>query len=405
MQINRRTLLASALTAAAAGARAQGSNVANNVIRIGVLNDRSGPNSSLSGVGSETAARMACEKFGYKVRGMTVEIVVADHQNKPDIGVAIARKWYDNDGVDVIVDISNSAVSLAVNGLVKERPKLVLHNSAAVDLTGKACASRAVQWQYSSWAASSNCVTKEMIAGGLDSFFILAVDYALGVSIADPFSAAINRMGGKIVGHVKHPLGTSDFSSYLLQAQASGAKAIMLANGGADTINAIKQAREFGLTPKVLLLAAALTKDGIQAVGLETLQGLQMASWYHPYRDDAAIAWLKAFMARNNGHVPSEPQAATYSSVNHYLKAIDAIGSKDADAVIAQLKKMTINDEFASNGHLRDDGIMSHDMYLCRLKAPSESKGEGDYINVMRVLSGEEANVPLAQSGCPLVKV
>src|SRR5437870_4660471 len=234
------TVLVVVVTAAA---HAQNAKFSDGVIRIGVLNDRSGPYADLSGEGSAVAARMAAEEVGNKVLGVPVEIVVADHQNKTDIGAGIARKWYDADGVDVIVDIANSAVSLAINGLVKDRKKLVLHNSASADLTGKACTPRSAQWQYSVYAAASNVVPKEMIDGGMNTFFIVAVDYALGESITSVFKAAVQRAGGKIVGEVRHPLNTTDFSSYLLQARASGAKAVMLANAGADLVTSVRQAQ------------------------------------------------------------------------------------------------------------------------------------------------------------------
>jgi branched-chain amino acid transport system substrate-binding protein len=397
-------LLAAAIASATTTVQAQDTKFSNGAIRIGVLNDRSGPYADLSGEGSAIAARMAAEQFQYKVRGIPVEIVVADHQNKADVGLGIARKWYDADGVDVIVDIANSAVSLGINGLVKDRKKLVLHNSASAELTGKGCSSRAAQWQYSAYAAASNVVTKDMVASGMNTFFIIAVDYALGESISSVFKAAVARAGGKIVGEIRHPLNSPDLTSYLLQAQASGAKAVMLANAGSDLSNAVKLAAEFGLTPTVQLLAAALTKDVIQSTGLEAMQGLQTTSWYEMYRDDAAKTWGQKFAARNNGKVPTEPQAATYSSVLSYLKAIDAVETDDADTVMAKLKQMTINDEFSANGHLRDDGVMAHDMYLVRIKAPNQSVGEGDYSNILHVIPGDQANMPLAQSECPLVR-
>jgi len=396
--------LLTALVLATTAASAQPTKYSDNVIRIGVLNDRSGPYADLSGEGSAVAARMAAEEFGNKIHGISVEIVTADHRNKPDIGAAIARKWYDADGVDVIVDVANSAVSLAINGLVKDRKKLVLHNSAAADLTGKACNFHAVQWQYSVYAAASNVVNKQFVDSGTNTFFIIAVDYALGESISSLFKAAVVRAGGKIVGEVKHPLNTTDFSSYLLQAQASGAKAIMLANAGADLATAATQAQEFGLTPKVQLLAGALTKDVIRSAGLKVMQGLQTMSWYEMYRDDASKAWAKKFADRRQGKTPTELHASTYSAVRSYLKAIESSGTDDADVVMTTLRGMTINDAFAANGRVRADGVMAHDMYLVRLKAPSQSVGDGDFSNVLRVVKGEDANIPLAQSECPMVR-
>jgi branched-chain amino acid transport system substrate-binding protein len=405
MKPYRHLLLAGFLAIAATAAPAQqATKYSDGVIRIGVLNDRSGPYADLSGEGSAIAARMAAEEFGSKVRGIPVEIITADHQNKPDLGASIARRWLDVDKVDVIVDVANSAVSLAINELVKERKKLLLHNSASSELTGKACTARSVQWQYSAWAAASNVVDKEMVDKGMNTFFIIAVDYALGSSISSTFKAAVQRAGGKVVGEVRHPLNAGDFSSYLLQAQASGAKAVMLANAGSDLTTAVRQAREFGLTPKVQLLAAALTKDVIRGTGLKAMQGLQTMSWYEAYRDEASKAWAKKFAARNAGKTPTEVQAATYSSVRSYLKAIETADTDDADLVMSKLKEMTINDAFSVNGHLRPDGVMAHDMYLVHIKAPEQSTGDGDYSNVLRVVPGDQANLPLSQSECPLVK-
>jgi len=238
----------------------------------------------------------------------------------------------------------------------------------------------------------------------VDTFFIIAVDYAMGVSITNTFKAAIQRLGGKILGEVRHPLNTADMSSFLLQAQASGAKAVMLANAGSDLGTCIRQARDFGLTPGIQLLAGAMTLDVIESNGLAVMEGVQVVAQYNIYRDEEAIAWAKEFSARHRGRVPSSLQAASYSEVLSYLKAIDEVGTDDADIVVAKLKEMTVNDPFALNGHVRPDGLMSHDMYVSRIKGPTETKGPGDYFNVLKVLSGEVANIPLSDSACPLVK-
>ncbi|MFJ4052941.1 ABC transporter substrate-binding protein [Pseudomonas sp. NPDC089743] len=397
-------LYAGMLALASLQAQAEAPRFSDDVIRIGILNDRSGPYADVSGEGSAIAARMAAEEFGNRVLGVPVEIVTADHQNKTDVGAAIARKWLDADGVDMIADIANSAVSLAISGLVQTREKLILHNSASASITGAACTPRTAQWQYNAWAAAHNVVNRQMVEQGMDSFFIIAVDYALGESISSVFEQAVQQAGGKVVGHVRHPLNTTDFSSYLLQARASGAKAIMLANAGVDLATAARQAQEFGLTPGVQLLAAALTKDVIKATGLQIMEGLQTLSWYEMYRDDQARAWGEAFAARNQGRVPTEMQAATYSSVRSYLKAIEAVGTDQADVVMAQLKRMPINDAFAKDGHVRADGLMSHEMYLTRLKSPDQSAGDGDYSNILATLSGSQVDRPLAQSDCPLLE-
>ena len=400
----QKILLASLIAIGATAVHSQNAKFSDGVIRIGVMNDRSGLYADLSGEGSAIAARMAAEEFGNKVRGIPVEIVTADHLNKTDVGVAIAKKWFDNDGVDVIIDIANSAVSLAVNSLVKDRKKLVLHNSSSGDLTGKACQARAVQWQYSAWASSHNVVTKEMIDAGMNTFFIIGVDYAMGDYIGKIFREAVEPLGGQIVGQVRHPINTTDFSSYLLQAQASGAKAIMFGNAGTDLATAVRQAQEFGLTPKVQLMAGALTKDVVKSAGLSVMQGLQTLSWYEMFRDAQSKAWGTKFAARNKGKMPTELNAATYSSVRTYLRAIENVATDDADIVLANMREMTINDAFASNGHIRPDGVMSHDYWLVRLKAPNQSAGDGDYSNIIRTIPGDKANSPLSQSECPLVK-
>lgn len=391
------------LATTALGVRAQETSYSGGVIRIGVLNDRSGPYADMSGEGSAVAARMAAEEFGNKVNGIPIEIVTADHQNKADIGVSIARKWYDQDGVDVITDITNSAVSLAINALMKDNRKLVLHNSASAMLSGKGCAPRALQWQYSAYAASSKVVTPAMIKAGMGTFFIIAVDYALGESITGTFTKSIEGMGGKVLGVVRHPLNTPDMSSYLLQAQASGAKAILLANAGTDLGTSVRQAREYGIVPGVQLLAAALTTDVIDSVGMDTMEGLQMLSQFNMYRNEEAKAWLNAYRKRT-GAPPTSLQAATYSEVRAYLKAVQAVGTDDPDKVVEWMKTQTINDAFADNGRVRDDGLFSHDMYLVRVKAAAKSAGPGDYFDVLDVLPGDVANIPLSESECPLAR-
>ena len=404
MRHYQRFLLSATMTVVATAAHAQNARFSDGVIRIGVLNDQSGPYADLAGEGSVVAARMAAEEFGNKIHGVPIEIVSADHQNKPDVGAAIARKWYDADGVDVIVDITNSAVSSAVNNLVKDRKKLVLHNSASADLTGKGCEAHAAQWQYTTYVPTANVVNKDTIGHGTDKFFILAVDYALGQALATGFRGAVERAGGTIVGEVHHPLNTTDFSSFLLQAQASGAKAVMLADAGADLTTAIRQARDFGLTPKMQLLAGSLTNEVVQSVGLDTIQGMESVVWYDIYRSKESKAWATKFAARHDGKLPTEVHASTYSSVFNYLKAVETADTDDADSVIAELKTMKINDEFAANGHVRDDGAMVHDVYLVRLKAPKESAGAGDWYSVLKVIPGDEAYSPLSQSECPLVR-
>jgi len=403
MKLTKREFLAGTIALAASGVRAQVPAFSGKAIRIGVMNDRSGPYTDFSGEGSVVAARMAAEEFGYKVRGLPVEIVTADHQNKVDVGVSIARKWFDADGVDVIVDICNSGVSLAINGLLKTNQKLVMHSSSTDALAGKSCNARSVQWQFSAYASASKVVTPEMIKGGLNSFFVIAVDYALGESLTSIFTNSVKDMGGKILGIARHPLNTSDMSSYLLQAQATGAKGIMLANAGPDLITTVCQAREYGLVPGVQLFAGALMTVDIEAAGLDAMEGVQLLAPFDMYRNEVAKTWLKKFIKRR-GHTASSVQVATYSFVRTYLKAIDATGTNDPDTIVSWLQQQTINDAYASNGKVRDDGLMSHDMYLAQVKSTTDSTGPGDYFKIMKVVPGEAANLPLEQSVCPLVK-
>jgi len=404
MTPTRMAALALMLAAQALSAQAQGSRMSDGVIRIGVLNDRSGPYADLSGEGSAIAARMAVEEFGGKVNGVPVEIVTGDHQNKTDVGVGIARKWFDADGVDIVVDVSHSAISLALAGLVKERRKLVFHNSGTTELTGKSCTPRSAQWLYNVYATSANVATREDVQQGLDSFFILSVDYALGQSISKVFRAGVAAKGGKVVGEVSHPLNTTDFSSYLLQAQASGAKGVLLANGGADLGNAAKQATEFGLPARQVLLAGAMTTAEIESSGLAAMQGLRAVSFYEWNFSDRTQAFARAFAAKNKDRMPSGPQASTYSQVRHYLRAVQALGTDDADAVIAKMRELPVDDAFAVNGRLREDGQLVHDMFLIRVKKPSESKGKADYTQVLRTIPGEQAFQTPAQSECPLLR-
>ncbi|HSW18361.1 MAG TPA: ABC transporter substrate-binding protein [Ramlibacter sp.] len=392
------------LALAAAAAPAQNITASDNVIRIGVLNDRSGPIADVSGEGSALAARMAAEEFGNRIRGVPIEIVVADHQNKTDLGVSIARKWFDADGVDAVVDVAHSAVFLAVAALVKDRKKLLMGSGGSTEITGKQCTARSLQWLYNAHATTANVVTRENIAQGMDSFYIVAVDYALGVSMAKAFKTSVAANGGKIVGEVIHPINTTDFSSYLLQAQSSGAKGVLFANGGADLSNIVKQAREFGVPPKQQMLAAGLTTSEIESAGLAAMQGLQAVSFYEWNLNDRSRNWARAFAARHGGKLPSGVQASTYSEVRHYLRAIEAAGTDDADAVLAKMRAMPVDDAFASNGKLREDGQMVHDMYLVRIKGPSESTGKGDYTKVVQTLPGDRAFQTLAQSECPLIR-
>ena len=403
MSIKHCVALGMVLVVSAGATNAQNAKFSGPSLRIGVINDASGPNSGTSGEGSVIGARMAAEEFGNKVLGVPIEIVSADHQNKADVGAGIARKWYDVDGVDAIFDVSNSSVSLAIAGLVKDRKKLVFHNSGTTAITGAACTPHSIQWMYNGFATTANLVTKEDIDAGLDSFFIIAVDYALGKAVTNAFKSAIVPKGVTVVGEVRHPLGTSDFSSYLLQAQASGAKAL-LANGGPDLSSAIKQAAEFHLSPKMRIFAAAMTTSEIEADRQAVMQGVREVSFYEWNRDELARKWAETFAARSGGKLPVGSQAATYSQVRAYLKAVEAAGTDDADAVLEKMKSMPINDAFAENGHLRDDGQMVHDMFVVEVKSPEQSKGKGDYTTILQRIPGDVAFQTAAQSECPSFK-
>ena len=404
MHLKKAVALGLVMIFTATSAESQPAKLSGPTLRIGVINDASGPNSAISGEGSVVGARMAAEEFGNKVLGVPIEILSADHQNKADIGVGIAKKWYDVDGVDAIFDVSNSAVSLAIAALVKDRKKLVFHNSGTTAITGAACTPRSIQWMYNGFATTANLVTKQDIDSGLDTFFIIAVDYALGKAVTSAFKSAIVPKGVKVVGEVRHPLGASDFSSYLLQAQASGAKAILLADGGQDLAGAVKQAAEFQISPKMRIFAAAMTTSEIQADGQAVMQGIREVSFYEWNRNETARKWAEAFEARFGGKVPVGSQAATYSQVRAYLKAVEAAGTDDADTVLEKLRSMPIDDAFAANGHVREDGQMVHDMYVVEVKSPEASKGRGDYTQILQTIPGDQAFQTAAQSDCPTFK-
>ena len=397
------------LSFAVAGAALFGANLAmaqeaafsDGVIRIGVINDRSGIYADMSGEGSAIAARIAAESFGNAINGVPIEIVVADHQNKPDLGASIATKWFDADGVDVVVDVNNSAVSLALNALMPSRKKMVLHNSVTSDISGKDCVPRALQWQQTSYPAANNLVTKEMIDSGLDSFFIIAVDMTMGETAASAFTSAVEKIGGKVVGVARHPLNSADMSSYVLQAQASGAKAIMLGNAGNDLGNVVRQLREYGIDLPVF--AAIMTADVVSSFGHDVMQGVYAMVPTLMTRDEESLK-LKDEVEARWGKPFGPLPASTYSATLNYLKAVQAVGTDDADKVEAQIRSQTINDATFQNGTIRPDGLHSHDMYLVTVKAQDEVKMPGDYYNLIRTIPGDVANEPIENSTCPLVK-
>jgi branched-chain amino acid transport system substrate-binding protein len=375
------------------------------VVKIGVLNDQSGLYADLSGQGSVTAAKMAAEEFGNKVAGMPIEVVFADHQNKPDIGSGIATKWIDVDGVDVIVDVPNSGVALAVTKITADKNKVFINSGAATsDLTGKACTPNTVHWTYDTWSLA-NGTGKYVVKAGGDTWFFLVADYAFGKALERDTKAVVEANGGKVLGSVSHPLNASDFSSFLLQAQASKAKIIGLANAGGDTINSIKAASEFGIVQGGQKLAGLLVFiTDIHALGLKAANGLQLTSAFYWDRDDKTRAWSKKFAARNNGRMPSMVQAGVYAGVLHYLKAVQALKSdEDGKAVVAKMKALPTDDPAFGKGSIRADGRKIHPMYLYEVKKPSESKGPWDYYKLIREIPAAEAFRPLEQGDCPLV--
>ncbi|KYO50891.1 ABC transporter substrate-binding protein [Tistrella mobilis] len=372
-------------------------------IRIGVLTDLGGVTADATGKGSVEAARLAVEDIGGKVAGRPVEVISADHQHKTDLGSSIAREWFDQAGVDVIVDVPNSAVALAVQEIAREKKKMVLFSGAGTPaLTGKSCSPYGVHWTYDTYALSRGTAGAVVKAGG-DSWFMIASDYAFGHQLARDAAAVVTGAGGQVVGEVFHPLATADFSSYLLQAQASGAKVVGIANAGGDTINTIKQAGEFGLVAGGQKLAALiLMLSDIHGLGLQAAQGTYLTTPSYWDVDDRARALSKRYMERV-GAMPGMLQAGVYGEVLHYLKAVDAVGGTDADAVSAKMRALPIDDPYSRNARLREDGRVVRDMYLARVKAPAESKGPWDYLDIVATIPGDELVWPLSESTCPLV--
>jgi branched-chain amino acid transport system substrate-binding protein len=404
MKLKTWALAATALVAAGSVASAQ--NFTDGVIKIGVLNDQSGLYADIAGQGSVWAARKAVEDFGAAAKGMKVEVVFADHQNKPDVGSNIARQWYDRDGVDVIVDVPTSSVALAVNQITKEKNKVFLNSGAATsDLTGKACSPNTVHWTYDT-IALANGTGKAMVATGGKSWYFLTADYAFGHALERDTEAVVKANGGTVVGKVRHPFPGTDFSSFLLQAQASKAQVIGLANAGGDTINSIKQASEFGITQGGQNLAGLLVFiTDVHSLGLQTAQGLVLTEAWYWDANDANRAFAKEFSAAMGGKYPTMVQAGVYSAVTHYLKGLEQTKS-DADgaAVVAKMKEMPSEDKLFGKGTIRVDGRHMHDMYLFEVKKPGESKGPWDYYKTRATIPAADAFLPLEKSECSLVK-
>ncbi len=387
-----------------APALAQDGKISDGRVKIGILNDQSGVYADFGGTGSVEAARMAVEDFGGTVLDAPIEIVSADHQNKADIASTIARQWYDTEQVDSIMELTTSSVALAVQALSQEKKKIDLVTGAATaDLTGKACSPYGFHWAYDTHALAVGTGGALVEQGG-DSWFFLTADYAFGYSLEENTSAVVKEKGGTVVGAVKHPLATTDFSSFLLQAQSSGAKVIGLANAGLDTQNTIKQAAEFGITQGGQRLAGLLfTLAEVHGLGLETAQGLTLTESFYWDRNDTSREFGNRFKERT-GRMPNMIQAGTYSGVLHYLKAIKEAGTDETEAVAAKMRELPVNDAFAENGRVGANGRMISDVYLLEVKKPEESKGEWDYYNVRATIPGDQAYLDPAQSGCPLVE-
>ena len=402
----RRTVLGVSLVALVAigSAAALADGISDNVVKIGVLTDMSGQFSHESGEGSVTAVRMAIEDFGGKVLGKPIELVVADHQNKPDIASGIARKWFDVDKVDMIANLINSSIALGVSQLAKEKDRIaIINGSGASRLTGDACTPNSIHYAYDTYSLAKGTGTAMMKAGGT-SWYFLTADYAFGHALEADTTAVIKSLGGEVVGSSRYPVETSDQSSFLLQAQASKAKVVGLAGSGTVFVNAVKAAQEFGIPKGGQTLAGLLVWiTDIKSLGLGAAQGLVLTNAFYWDRDDETRAWSKRFSERMK-RPPHMGDAGDYSSTIHYLKAIEAAGTDDAKTVMAKMREMPINDFFAKNGRIREDGRMVHDMYVYEVKKPSELKGEWDYYKLRAVIPGEEAFRPLKESACPLVK-
>ena len=402
--MRRRSVLASTIgLAAAAGLGISGASAQTRPLKIGVLTDMGGPFSSMTGPGVVEAARMAVEDFGGEVAGRKIEILVADHQNKADVGTAIVRQWFDVDGVDAVADIVGSAIALATSEIAKEKKKILLYSGAgSSDLTGRACMPYGFHWTWDSYALAVGTATA-IVGSGKKSWFFLTQDYAMGHATERDATQRLAKLGGSVVGSAAAPLNTVDYSSFILQAQASRAEVLALATT-AGTVPALKQAHEFGLDRSGMLIAPLqLTLTETHAVGLEVAQGVRTVAAFYWGQSPDSVAWSRKFYARR-GAMPSDMQAGVYSAVRHYLQAIKDTGSVDPDVVANKMRATKINDMFAKDGWIRKDGRVIHDMYLVEAKKPSESTEPWDYFRVLSKLSGEDVFRPLAEGGCSLVQ-
>jgi branched-chain amino acid transport system substrate-binding protein len=404
MSLRLRALAVAAATCLAAPVQVLAQGISGDVVRIGLILDMSGLYSDITGQGGVLAARMAIEDFGGKVLGKPIELVFADHQNKADIAASKAREWYDS-GVDAILDVAASGPALAVANIAKEKNRIAVFTSpGAVRLSNEACTAVTVHYTYDTFALA-NVTGAAVVKNGGDSWFFIAADYAFGQVLEKDTTDVVLAGGGKVLGSVKHPLNAPDFSSYMVKAQQSGAKIIGLANAGGDTINAIKAAKEFGLTQsgKQSLAGLLVFINDIHSLGLQATQGMLLTASFYWNRDDESRAWSRRFFERHK-KMPNMAQAGTYSAVTHYLNAVKASGTDETGAVMAKMKATPINDMFVKNGRIREDGRMIRDMYLFQVKKPSESTVPWDYYTLKATVPGEKAFLPVSQSACPLLK-
>src|SRR5438067_3585219 len=402
MTVTRVLDLATALLAAIVPVHAE---ITEGVIKIGIMNDQSGTYADLAGPGSVVAAKMAIEDFGAAKKGLKVEVLVADHQNKPDVGSSIARQWFDADKVDVIVDVPTSSVVLAVNQIAREKNKaLIVSTGATSDLTGPQCSPNAIHWTYDTWSLANGTGSAVVKTGG-DTWFFLTADYKFGHDLERDTEAVVIKNGGKVIGKVRHPFPNADFSSFLLQAQASKAKVIGLANAGADTTNAIKQGAEFGIVRGGQNFAGLLVfLTDVHALGLEKAQGLLFTETFYWDMNDKTRAFAKRFAERNKGIHPTMIHAGVYAGTLHYLRAVEALKSDDGARVIAKMKEMPTDDPLFGKGTIRVDGRKIHPAYLVEVKKPAESKYPWDYYKIRATIPAEQAFRPTDQGGCELAK-
>jgi branched-chain amino acid transport system substrate-binding protein len=399
----RRTGFAVALLPALAVPLAAEAEIPNNTLKIGILNDQSGPFADQSGKGSVAAAELAVDDFKEEAGPLKVEILYGDHQNKPDIGSNIARQWIDQDGVAAIADAVNSGVGLAVNQIMKDKNRtFVATNVGTSDLTGKFCQPTTVQWNMDTWALG-NATAQALAKQNDKSWYFISFDYALGQALQRDATDALTKLGGTVVGSVKHPLGTTDFASYLLQAQSSGAKVVAFADTGGDLITGVKQANEFGITPKQTLAGLFTQITDVEAMGLKAAQGLIVTESFYWDLSDATRAFSKRFADKMGGKMPTANQAGVYSSVLAYLRAAKAANTIDGDKVIAEMRKGTIQDPLIGPVSVRVDGRAVHAMYVFRVKKPEQSKGKWDDYELIDTIPADRAFRPLADGGCPLV--